>query len=1194
MYHGTRTPGFSEFTFESRGTRTNANSARMGFFFSDSAGVAATYALRDPGEPQVFGVNTLAQSEQDHLDRLYWEIRNLEDGADGKVESEKTVPDNEEVWTFTIREFDQYEQEYRHGDNFLYDSFEEAQEALDLYLETALNKSKIQELRRRMNLEAHMAAEVDRQYDGGGVMPVWLSLKNPLVYDYESGDYTDKSFSGLVKEAIDEGHDGVIMENVMDANAAGYAPSNVYIVFDPTQIKSAIGNSGRFSKQNTSLLFAVEPMDEAKYARASATFEKAIAAKVSAEEKDPRTILVQVITYFRDVLKVAKEKIKSLVPYLQRFVSERLERAQEKPAEIVRVEAVARDTQRKVHGEHQVDYSPASRGTSVGSLMPKNMYDAFQVAMERLERKVGAVDDFVAQKLGYTVAEIVGTKDKPGIFSAEQIDALGLAIDAIDKGAGFIIGDQTGVGKGRVVAGLLRYARASGKNPVFMTEKPTLYADMHRDLFDIDVTDLSVLVTNADLRGRTAIALPENPKTGATLHLSTPKKSQHTLALSSMVESKQLPKGYSALFTTYSQFSPIRGGATLRHNAVSAVSPNAIFILDESHNAVGQEVEPEPGRFTRAGFIRGMVARAHAAVFSSATFAKNPFAMTLYANTNMQLALPGETVGARMDALKDAMERGGVPLQQIVSNMLAQAGQYIRRERSYQGVEFAERVITVNRANADMVAEQLGDLSSMDQQLVGVRDAMGDLLLAAGGKLQHLISQGFAAADVPEFASVMHNVANQSLLALKAEEAAHLAVEAFKRGEKPVLTVSNTLETVLSEWAEDEGKKPGDSAAELHMGHLLRRYLKNLRTLGFRDEHDNWYRYFITDADLIEIGMGHLVVEFDRLLEKVQKIDTGLPISPIDRMIRILEDAGIRVGEVTGRHLLLDDRTKTLQTRKAGPAESRKTIDAFQAGKLDAIILNRSGSTGVSLHAHPKADGGNPKPRHMIIVQPEPSIETFAQVLGRIHRTGQVHLPRFTYLVANMPAELRIAARVKKKLAGMNANVTSNAKSDVNVGSLDYLNKYGDEVAADYLDLDRVTAARLNLTEVRDKDGDVDEDTAAKLTGRMAALPVAKQEEIVAFIENGYRDLIATLDAMGTNDLEAKTLALDAVEIDREELTLGDAQNESPFAAASFVGTFDVKRLTKSLTYEEAQERVDREATGQTFEEGLGIGTPSG
>jgi len=193
-----------------------------------------------------------------------------------------------------------------------------------------------------------------------------------------------------------------------------------------------------------------------------------------------------------------------------------------------------------------------------------------------------------------------------------------------------------------------------------------------------------------------------------------------------------------------------------------------------------------------------------------------------------------------------------------------------------------------------------------------------------------------------------------------------------------------------------------------------------------------------------------------------------------------------------------------------------------------------------------------------------------------------------------MPAELRIAARVKKKLAGMNANVTSNAKSDVNVGSLDYLNKYGDEVAADYLDLDRVTAARLNLTEVRDKDGDVDEDTAAKLTGRMAALPVAKQEEIVAFIENGYRDLIATLDAMGTNDLEAKTLALDAVEIDREELTLGDAQNESPFAAASFVGTFDVKRLTKSLTYEEAQERVDREATGQTFEEGLGIGTPSG
>ena len=47
---------------------------------------------------------------------------------------------------------------------------------------------------------------------------------------------------------------------------------------------------------------------------------------------------------------------------------------------------------------------------------------------------------------------------KFGYFSGEQVDAIALAIDNIDKGSGFIIGDQTGVGKGRVVAAMIRYS----------------------------------------------------------------------------------------------------------------------------------------------------------------------------------------------------------------------------------------------------------------------------------------------------------------------------------------------------------------------------------------------------------------------------------------------------------------------------------------------------------------------------------------------------------------------------------------------------------------------------------------------------------------------------------------------------------------------------------------------------------------
>ena len=60
-------------------------------------------------------------------------------------------------------------------------------------------------------------------------------------------------------------------------------------------------------------------------------------------------------------------------------------------------------------------------------------------------------------------------------FAAEQIDALAMAIENISDKSGMILGDQTGVGKGRVVAGIIRWANQKGLTPVFVTEKPNLF-----------------------------------------------------------------------------------------------------------------------------------------------------------------------------------------------------------------------------------------------------------------------------------------------------------------------------------------------------------------------------------------------------------------------------------------------------------------------------------------------------------------------------------------------------------------------------------------------------------------------------------------------------------------------------------------------------------------------------------------------
>lgn len=99
----------------------------------------------------------------------------------------------------------------------------------------------------------------------------------------------------------------------------------------------------------------------------------------------------------------------------------------------------------------QVAYEPASAMQGMGTLVPRNMATAARQAMTALEKRHGSIDRYVAGQLGYP------EKDLGKYFAAEQVDALGMAISNIADGSGFIIGDQTGIGKGRVNAGIIRW-----------------------------------------------------------------------------------------------------------------------------------------------------------------------------------------------------------------------------------------------------------------------------------------------------------------------------------------------------------------------------------------------------------------------------------------------------------------------------------------------------------------------------------------------------------------------------------------------------------------------------------------------------------------------------------------------------------------------------------------------------------------
>lgn len=836
---------------------------------------------------------------------------------------------------------------------------------------------------------------------------------------------------------------------------------------------------------------------------------------------------------------------------------------------------------------HQAAYQPSSSNKTVETLIPTNLQDATRKALERVEDEYGSVDEFVQNELGYQ-------KNDPYMkdMSAEQVDAIALAIYAHKNGSGMVVGDMTGTGKGRVAAAMMRYAEKQGLVPLFITEKPDLFADIYRDIGDIgsDTPDSPfIALTTNDTSGSHSIDLPNGRKLQSSSETNQALFNEGLASLADgngfVVTMGGKPTKVNAVFTMYSQLQTVKGAETLRRDQIRRLMPNAYLIMDESHNAGGtvKERVDENAPPDMAAYAREIVQAAPGVIYLSATFAKRPDVMDLYSKTDMAKAVDGD-----ITKLAGVVQAGGLPLQQVLSAMLGESGQYIRREKSFDGIEFSNVDVGVNLEEQDRITEIFREIRSFDAVVQEVVTGMAEAMTSAGqSAMAGDISTGDAGLTSTSFSSILWNAVDQMLFALKADKAADEAIAAWKNGEVPILAVDNTMESILDEYVTANNLAVGD-AVKLSFRDVLHRYLERSRWItvdtGERTERNKKItrKERLTDADLnVETDLGNALEQFRQAYAKIEATTIDAPASPIDWIRYRMQKAGMKIAEVTGRKAILvynDNNAASLAARpktEAGTRGKQETIRRINDGSLDAMILNRSGATGLSVHASAKVK--NQKVRHMLIVQPAKNIDEFMQMLGRVNRTGQVVKPRYGLLKSDSPAESRPAAVLSKKLASLNASVTAKSKGAVGFNVTDVMNEVGGAIVQQYLidnpEFARALDMEMEAPSEAASEPDSLEDIVRKATGRSAILPIAQQREFWDDITAAYNARIEELNALNANPLIAQTMDLDAKTLTSINLFAGKP-DEGPFAAPADIEQINIKSPGKPMKPEQVLSRI--------------------
>lgn len=794
--------------------------------------------------------------------------------------------------------------------------------------------------------------------------------------------------------------------------------------------------------------------------------------------------------------------------------------------------------------DFQSQYTPMSPG-STSAMIPMNMVVPQQVAFNRFLNDHPDPVEFVKNEL---------RMDDLSGFEPEQIDAIAMGIWNMKRGRALILADQTGMGKGRIVAAIARWAALSEHQCNFLTEKAGLFSDLWRDVRDIGSESVfTPFILNADEK---IVSLD-----GAEQEVLVQKTPNSVRSRLIEAGAPTIDDGYNLMLATYSQFNRPEVKST-KAGFIKNASRDAVVIMDESHNAAG---DSNTGRN-----ISEAVMMAKSALYSSATFAKNAKNMGVYYK-----AFPPSV---NIASLADTLIAGGEPLQEVLSAMLCEDGVLVRREHDLSHLKFSTLdVPPVTLERNEKISDQMSDiLSAMSFFSGDVEKIAKQLDKEIQEKLKNLPAEQRQGkrlgVSYMNFGSRLYSISRQFALVLATGQVAENAVRALQNGQKPVIVLEQTMESIMDEMS---GDMTVDEIAEKGSGGQVRTEPLTIRLLATRlfdkiqyivrtEDYGNTERVSVLAA-CRDAASVKAVKDYIKSIKEMIDALPDMPAMPLDQINHKLSQSGYTCGEVSGRgttYVFNDDGSVTPEKNMR---EKNAEIFKFNSGEYDAMILTRSGCTGVSLHASEKF--ADRRQRVMIEAQIAQNVNERVQFFGRVNRRGQVSSPEIWSVTSGLPWENRSLAMQNMKLRKLSANTQSNRNNAAEMKDIpDILNPIGNEVCKAYLLNNPEIMTLLSIDP--DYEGDRSSEDgcyfANKLTGRLSLLHVKEQRRIYSEITDEYRKTLDDLSHKGINPLESRVLDVKAEVEERKLLVAGQNTGsvfDAPVYAEKIVWTEDIEPL---------------------------------